>query len=44
MKNCEREYSNLINSQIDLLQSQTALIKGNARFPILEIAKAISAS
>ncbi len=35
---------NLINSQIDLLRSQTALIKGNARFPILEIAKAIPAS
>jgi len=34
----------LINSQIDLLRSQTTLIKGNARFPILEIAKAIAAS
>ncbi len=34
----------LINSQIDLLRSQTASIKGNAQFPILEIAKAIAAS
>ncbi len=34
----------LINSQIDLLRSQTALIKGNAKFPILEIAMAIPAS
>ncbi len=33
--------SNLHNSQIDLLRSQTALIKGNAQFPILEIANAI---
>ncbi len=35
---------NLINSKIDLLRSQTALIKGNAQFPILEIAKTIPAS
>ncbi len=35
---------NLINSQIDLLRSQTALMKGNAQFPILEIAKATAAS
>ncbi len=31
----------LINSQIDLLRSQTALIKCNALFPILEIAKGL---
>ena len=36
--------SNLLNSQIDLLRSQTTLIKGNARFLILEIAKAIPVS
>ncbi len=35
---------NLHNSQIDLLRSQTTLIKGNARFPILGIAKAIPVS
>ncbi len=34
----------LNNSQIILLQSQTTMIKGDAQFPILEIAKAIPAS
>ena len=37
-------YSNLLNSQINLLRSQTTLIKGNAHFPILEIAMAIPVS
>ncbi len=34
----------LMNSLIDLLRSQTALMKGNAQFPILEMAKAIATS
>ncbi len=35
---------NLNNSKIVLLQSQTTVIKGDAHFPILEIAKVIPAS
>ncbi len=37
-------YLSLLNSQIDLLRSQTTSIKGNARIPILEIATVIPVS